>query len=80
MTLWQAACRLSNVLIRNPRKARSKSQQKVLEVEVVYIADDPEEVVIVSVHDPVCTYIAVRICFHSSFAKEIINQTSRLTY
>jgi hypothetical protein len=36
---------------------------KDLEEEVQFIADDPEEVVVVSVHDPVCNSMAVRNMF-----------------
>ena len=60
--LWQAACRFNAVMVRNPRKARSMSN-KDLEEEVQFIADDPEEVVVVSVHDPVCNSMAVRNMF-----------------
>jgi hypothetical protein len=37
---------------------------KDLEEEVQFIADDPEEVVVVSVHDPVCNSMAVRNMSH----------------
>lgn len=57
-TLWQAAYRFKEVMVRNPRKARSTS--KDLEEEVQFIAADSAEVVIVSVHDPVCNSNAVR--------------------
>lgn len=60
--LWQAACSFNEVMVRNPRKARSMSN-KDLEEEVQFIADDPAEVVVVSVHDPVCNSMAVRNMF-----------------